>query len=174
MRRRGGHAGHLHRQHPAGREHGEQRRKEPVVIAQPVERRVGIEEIDRPGRLPSPEVGALPVDPRRLGGLREHGFGGIHSRDVSVWPPRAEVARDIARSRAQVVDLGRIREVDPIEEVDSRSQALVDELEVLRRVPGHVSRLPLLEPDVQLQPGPIIHVCRTFMPRRRASLRSRS
>lgn len=128
MRRRGEHAGHLHGQYPAGREHGEQRREEPVVITQTMKGSVGIDEIDRPRRLPGCEVGALPVDPRRLGGLREHGFGFVYSRDVSVWPARAEVAGDVARSRAQVVDLGRICEIDPIQEVDGGLQALVAEL----------------------------------------------
>ena len=48
-------------------------------------------------------------------------------------------ARDIARAGAQVVDLARLLQGDAVQQVDRRAQPVVDELQVLRGIPGHVS-----------------------------------
>src|SRR5574342_350528 len=79
--------GHLRREHAARRQRGQERRKQPLVVSEPVQGRVGIDNVRRPLRPPRREIGPLPSDLRgRRGRLREHLLRRVHAGDARARP----------------------------------------------------------------------------------------
>src|SRR5881296_1141250 len=115
----------------------QQRGKDAIVVAEPVERGIRVDDVGRAWRPPRRQISPLPGDRRSCdGGLGEHLRRLVDSRDARVRPARPEELRDVASPGAKIVDLYRIFDVDAVQQIDGRSQPVPGELEVLRRIPG--------------------------------------
>ena len=70
--------GHLHRQRPARRELRQEPRQERGMVGQPLQHRVGEDEVEGPGRLPGGDVGHLEAHVRQaLAGGGDHVGGAV-------------------------------------------------------------------------------------------------
>ena len=102
---------------------------------QPLQRRVGEDQVGRLIRLPFGDVGLLEMHVGQAAArLGEHRLGVGDGENLRVREPIEEHPRADARTAAEVDDSLR-REVDPRHEVERRLGALVAELEVERGVP---------------------------------------
>src|SRR5262245_52750210 len=143
----------LHGEHAARRQRPEERGEQAIVVVEPMQRGIGVDEIRRSRGRPRREVRALPGDLRRGGaGLREHLLRVLHAGHARAGPAFLEQPGDVAGARAQVVDFAGIGEVDSVQQIDPRAQALTGELEVLRWVPGHERLLALSKPRIPRRP----------------------
>ena len=133
------------------------------MVVRPLVNGVGVEHIDRPVRLPVPEVGPRPGNAgvRVLGRRRlQHRFGEVVPAHFGLRPARRHRAGDIAGPAAHVDGNANAIVLDPLEQFERRPQAVPAEAQILSGVPdpafssAHRRSLPTAKSSRKTVPSP--------------------
>ena len=128
--------GHLHGQHAARRQRRQQARQQPLVVAHPLQRGIGIGQVHRLGRRPFGDVALLEAQLRQaLAGRGQHGLRAVGADDARHWEARDQQLGGIARAAAQVDHVPRRVQRHARQQLGRRAGAFVLEAGVQRGVP---------------------------------------
>ena len=130
-------ARHLHGKHATLGDHPGEPREQRRVVADPLHRRVGEDQIGHAWRRPLRDVGLDPVDLGiGLARLGEHRGGIVDAGDRRAGPARLEQAGHAAVAATEVKDAADVVKRDVGEQVVDRALTLGAELAVLRGIPN--------------------------------------
>ncbi len=108
------------------------------MVRQPLERRVGEDQVDGSVGTPAGDVALPPVDVRvQAPGLRQHGFARVEPVHLRVGITPLQQGRVLARSTPQIPDLAGFKSLGQShQQVQRRAVALGLEAAVLSGIPG--------------------------------------
>jgi hypothetical protein len=137
-------ARHLHREHAVRAQPVEQSRQQHRVIIEPLQRRVGVDQIERVIWRPCGDIG---LDPRRPHAarpcLRQHLQRTVDPDDRRLGPALRQQCGRIAGPAAEIGDARRVRQGHPRQQIARRPRALVGEGQIALRLPGQSGHLPV-------------------------------
>jgi len=127
-------------------------RQELEVPGDPLQRRVGDQDVDRVGLgYPLAQVGDLELDARvdRAGAV-DHLRAGVEATDPGPGPARSQQGGEVARAASEVHDLGGPLGADSGHQLDERPAPLVGVGQVALGVPGvwHVAPRECLDVEI--------------------------
>ena len=132
-------ARHLHCQRAPCGDIPAKSRKQGRMIVQPMQRRVGKDEVEFRRRVPARDIALFPSYVR-LGFSRfgQHLRRAIDAGDAGIGPATAQYPRDVAGAATQVDHGPRMFDWNTRDQIQRRTQALSGETRVLLRIPAHV------------------------------------